>query len=81
MARSVSNVKPAKRTASPKGAAEHAIARAADDYTAALRDLERAYDRLVDAVRRHPQMPRRRVGAITGLSKSRIQQILEQKAS
>lgn len=71
---------PAKRKrARPEGVAERRIARAADAYAEAHKEIERRYARLLEALRAHPDIPRRRAADLTGLSRSRIQQIVEEE--
>lgn len=79
VARAVRKIKPGAPSVKPRGAAEHAISRAAREYLTTHEELERAYEHLVAAIRRHKDMPRRRLAALTGLSKTRIQQIIEEE--
>ena len=72
---------PAKgRRAKPQGAAERRLSMAAEGYAQAHKEIERRYARLVAAVREtQDSVTRRRAAELTGLSRSRIQQIVEEE--
>jgi hypothetical protein len=79
VARAVETGSKKTRRAKPENAAERRLERAAAAYADALKEIERRYARLVDAIRAHDEIPRRRAAELTGLSRSRIQQIIEEQ--